>query len=125
KNAPHFDDTCPEDLLEFLQHVERMMEIDKTPAGEKNKFLVRYTALETGRQWRAFDSYSKPYTVFRKEVIQNYPCAWEHSRGTIRTFHCTLDSYANGSIEISDQDNLFKLIRALSVQVQKLLVPPA
>ncbi|KAJ7022287.1 hypothetical protein C8F04DRAFT_920470, partial [Mycena alexandri] len=125
KDAPHFDDTRPEELLEFLEHVERMMEIDKTPAGEKNEFLVRYTVLETGRQWRAFDSYLKPYTVFRKEVIQNYPCAWEESRGSVRTFHSTLDSYANGSIEISHRNNLFKLIRALSVQVQKLLVPPS
>ncbi|KAJ7017982.1 hypothetical protein C8F04DRAFT_1199661 [Mycena alexandri] len=58
RDAPHFDDTRPEELLEFLEHFERMMEIDKTPAGEKNEFLVR------------------------KELIQNYPCAWEESRGS-------------------------------------------
>ncbi|KAJ7019394.1 hypothetical protein C8F04DRAFT_1197743 [Mycena alexandri] len=37
KNAPHFDDTLPEELPQFLEQIERMMEIDETPVGEKKK----------------------------------------------------------------------------------------
>ncbi|KAJ7034356.1 hypothetical protein C8F04DRAFT_927277, partial [Mycena alexandri] len=125
RNAPHFNDTLPEELPQFLEQIEWMMEMDKTPVGEKNEFLVRYTARETGSQWRALDSYSKSYQEFRKEVIQNYPRAWESSRGSVRTLYRILESYLDGTIKVSDQDNLFRLIRALNVQVQKLLVPPA
>ncbi|KAJ7017755.1 hypothetical protein C8F04DRAFT_910836, partial [Mycena alexandri] len=123
--APHFNDTLPEELPQFLEQIERMMEMDKTPVGEKNEFLVRYTARETGSQWRTLDSYSKSYQEFRKEVIQNYPRAWESSRGSVRTLYHILESYLDGTIKVSDQDNLFRLIRALNVQVQKLLIPPA
>ncbi|KAJ7041103.1 hypothetical protein C8F04DRAFT_1177314 [Mycena alexandri] len=117
KNAPHFDDTLPEELPQFLEQIERMMEIDETPVGE-NKQVSSQISCTGNRQ-------PVTYQEFRKEVIQNYPRAWESSRGSVQTLYRILKSYSDGTIKVSDQDNLFRLIRALNVQVQKLLVPPA
>jgi len=125
ENAPHFDDARPEDLPQYLEDIERMMEIDETPEDKKNAFLTRYAIFHCAREWRAFHSYRKSYKEFKKEVIDNYPSAGESPRGSLRKLDEILRSYPTGGITITEQEKLYRLIRALNVEVTKLLAPPA
>ncbi|KAJ6608051.1 hypothetical protein B0H10DRAFT_1955712 [Mycena sp. CBHHK59/15] len=87
--------------------MERMMEIDQTAPGEKNEFLTLYALAKPAEQWRKFETYSKSYEEFKKEVIKNYP-----------------SSFPDNGIEIGAQDQLIKLIREMNSEVSRLLVVP-
>lgn len=120
RNAPRFDDDEPEELPQFLMHMERMMELAKTKDDEKNAFLVRYAHRRPAEEWKKFESYEKSYKKFKKEIIENYPTSKDTERGSIRKLNKVMKTFDAEDIEISDADELMKLIRAMNVEVSKL-----
>ncbi|KAJ7764959.1 hypothetical protein DFH07DRAFT_916456 [Mycena maculata] len=124
KNAPRFDDEKPEELPQFLEDMERMMDIEKTEAAEKNEFLVRYAFQKPAEQWRKFKSYKKTYEEFKKEVLENYPTAQAHKRGSLRKLLKIMKGYDDADLTMDDADEVMKLIREMNVEVDKLMVDP-
>jgi hypothetical protein len=122
KNAPRFDDNEPEELLPFLESVERMMELSGTPAGEKNAFVTRYLNHETRLQWEDFDSFRSAYKDFKKEILANYPSAVDTERGSLKKLKNILKKYDDADIGQSDQDELMQLARRMQKEANKLLV---
>lgn len=66
----------------------------------------------------------KTYKEFKKEEIDNYPSVRDSLRGSLRQLRSILEPYPEGTITFADQDELFRLIRAMNVEVTKLLAPP-
>ncbi|KAJ7466128.1 hypothetical protein FB451DRAFT_1019512, partial [Mycena latifolia] len=124
KNAPRFDDEKPEELPQFLEDMERMMEIESTEAAKKNEFLVRYAFQKPAEQWKKFKTYSKSYEEFKKEILENYPTAQTHKRGSMRKLLKIMKAYDDGDITMDDADEVMKLIREMNVEVDKLMVDP-
>lgn len=121
KNAPRFNDEEPEELPQFLDYMERMMELGETPEAEKNKFLVRYAERRPALEWKRFKSYAKSHAEFKKEIMDNYPDAKDNERGSIRKLRKILKQFDDEEIEIGDVGELMKLSRAMTVEVEKLL----
>ncbi|KAJ7743807.1 hypothetical protein B0H16DRAFT_1727520 [Mycena metata] len=109
KNAPRFDDEKPEELLEFLENMERMMALAETPAREKNAFVVRYAYRRPAEEWKRFESYKQVYAKFKKEILSNYPSAKDSERGSMRKLLKSLKNFENEDIAITDTDELMKL----------------
>ena len=121
KNAPRFDGEHPDDLLQFLDHIERMMELEATPADKKNAFVARYTERRTGNEWRSFASFSKSYADFKKEILENYPSSVDTERGSLRKLRKQLAHFEPGDITQEDNDDVMALIRVFSAEGAKLI----
>jgi hypothetical protein len=121
KNAPRFDDEKPEELLQFLDHVERMMALEETDDGDKNAFVVRYALRKPAEEWKRFESYKETYEKFKKEILENYPGATDTTRGSMRVLRKLLKGFDDEDISVSDVDELMKLSRTMNVEAVKLL----
>ncbi|KAJ7115587.1 hypothetical protein C8R43DRAFT_1138044 [Mycena crocata] len=121
RNAPRFDDDEPETLIQFLENIERMMEIEQTPADEKNAFLCRYALPRPRREWKIFESFGSTYEAFKKEILANYPSAREDDRGSIKKLNSILRKFEDGDLTLEDADGVMKLCRQMNVEVIKLL----
>lgn len=121
RNAPRFDDDEPEELPQFLEYMERMMELDKTEDNDKNAFIVRYALRRPAKEWKKFESYTKSYKEFKKEILENYPAARDSKKGSIRVLNKALREFDSEDISEADADELMKLIRAMNVETSKLL----
>ncbi|KAJ6611732.1 hypothetical protein B0H10DRAFT_1952854 [Mycena sp. CBHHK59/15] len=124
KNTPRFDEEKPEELPQFLEDMERMMELEQTPAGQKNAFITRYALQKPAEHWRRFESFTKVYEEFKKEIIENYPVVKDYARGSLRKLTRLLKGFTDGEIDIQEQDDLMKLVREMNVEVTKLLKAP-
>ncbi|KAF8129414.1 hypothetical protein K438DRAFT_1789171 [Mycena galopus ATCC 62051] len=122
RNAPKFDDDTPEDLTQFLEAVERMMELAETPDDEKNAFIVRYTLLKMRNLWKRFDTFTKTYDEFKKEILNNYPSAMDTEWGTGKKLSKVLKTFNDEDIGSENQDELMKLAREMHQKAAKLLV---
>ncbi|KAJ7720650.1 hypothetical protein B0H16DRAFT_1792696 [Mycena metata] len=122
KNAPRFDDEKPEELNEFLENMERMMEIAATDAKDKNAFVVRYAMRGPAEEWKRFDSYGESYEKFKKEILANYPNAKESEKGSMRKLLKRLKDFDEEDIDITDPDELMRLARVMNLEASKLLV---
>lgn len=120
-NAPRFDDDQPEELPQFLEHIERMMELAEIPADQKNTFVVRYACRRPAIEWKQFDSYKLSYKRFKKEILENYPAAKDSERGSIRGLKKALKEFGRGEISLFDRYELMKLARSMNVEGSKLL----
>ncbi|KAJ7635233.1 hypothetical protein FB45DRAFT_743028 [Roridomyces roridus] len=120
RNAPTFDGEKTSDLLEFLDHMERMMELAGTPDDQKNAFIVRYTKRRVTNQWKSLRSYSGGYEAFKKELIKNYPSAQEDNIGSVRQLEKILREYQPEEVHFEDYEDVMNLIRELNVEVPKL-----
>ncbi|KAJ7444515.1 hypothetical protein FB451DRAFT_1189612 [Mycena latifolia] len=107
KNAPRFDDEKPEELPQFLEDME-----------------LRYAFQKPAEQWKKFKTYSKSYEEFKKEILENYPTAQTHKRGSMRKLLKIMKAYDDGDITMDDADEVMKLIREMNVEVDKLMVDP-
>lgn len=121
KNAPRFDDEKPEELTQFLDHVERMMALEETPDGEKNEFVVRYAMKGPADEWKAFKTFTKSYKKFKREILENYPSAIDSKQGSVRKLTKILKTFPDGDIELEDADDLMKLARQMNTEAAKLL----
>ncbi|KAJ6589586.1 hypothetical protein B0H19DRAFT_894904, partial [Mycena capillaripes] len=121
RNVPRFDDEHPEELLQFLEHMERMMTLEETDAKDKNAFIVRYALRRPAEEWKRFDSYTESYEKFKKEILENYPGAMDSERGSMRKLKKVLREFEEGDITVSDPDELIKLSRAMNLEASKLL----
>lgn len=121
KSAPSYSDDEPEKLLQFLDHMERMMEIAGTVESAKNAFVVRYVERRVAEQWKKFDSFTESYIKFKKEILENYPDAKNSERGSIKKLKNILNDFDAEEIGLGDSEELMKLIRAMKVEVDKLL----
>ncbi|KAJ6603851.1 hypothetical protein B0H10DRAFT_1957656 [Mycena sp. CBHHK59/15] len=104
--------------------MERMMDIEGTEADKKNAFIVRYVFQKPAEQWRKFKTYTKSYEEFKKEILENYPTAGTHKRGSMRKLLKILKRYDDGDLTMDDADDVMKLIREMNVEVDKLMVDP-
>ncbi|KAJ7606698.1 hypothetical protein FB45DRAFT_1040941 [Roridomyces roridus] len=120
RNAPSFDGAKSSDLLQFLEHMDRMMELAGTPDDQKNVFIVRYTTRRVSAQWKSLHSYNEGYEVFKKEIIKNYPSAQEDDLGSVRRLEEILKEYELEEIHFKDYEDVMGLIRELNVEVPKL-----
>ncbi|KAJ7613472.1 hypothetical protein FB45DRAFT_1036408 [Roridomyces roridus] len=121
KNAPSFSDEEPKKLLQFFDHMERMMEIAGTVDGAKNTLLLRYVDRQVAEQWRKFASFKGPYTKFKNEILENYPEARNSERGSIKKLKNILSEFDSEEIGLNDSEELMKLVRAMNVEVDKLM----
>jgi hypothetical protein len=122
RNAPHFDSTKPEDLQQFLDHMESLMEKAKTPQDEKKGKLVRYADYTSKREWMSLPSYrSGSYDDFIKEIIAHYPSIRDSEKGSVSQLNKLLARFPARSICMDDQDELMDFIRPLQVQVKRLI----
>lgn len=121
KNAPRFDDEDPEELQQFLENVERMMEIEGTADKDKNAFVVRYTTHKTRELWKQFATYGGAYKDFKKEILANYPSAIDNERGSTLKFRKALKKFDADDIGTTDQDELMKLSREMLLEAKKLM----
>ncbi len=120
KNAPRFDDENPEELPQFLEHIERMMELEETPETEKNVFVCRYANRKTREEWKQLETYTKSYKEFKKEIFENYPSSVDRMKGSMLKLRRILDEFVDGDISISDPDELMKLTRSMNAESSKL-----
>ncbi|KAJ6576316.1 hypothetical protein B0H10DRAFT_1963512 [Mycena sp. CBHHK59/15] len=93
--------------------MERMMDIEGTEADDKNTFI-----------WRKFKTYTKSFEESKKEILENYPTARTHKRGSMRKLLKILKRYDDGDLTMDDADNVMKIIREMNVEVDKLMVDP-
>ncbi|KAJ6471050.1 hypothetical protein C8R45DRAFT_1104747 [Mycena sanguinolenta] len=121
KNAPWFDDDKPEELQQFLENVERMMEIEGTADKDKSAFIIRYTTHKMRELWKQFTMYSGPYQDFKKEILANYPSAIDNEHGSTRKFKKVLKKFDEDDIGAADQDELMKLSWEMLLEVSKLM----
>lgn len=121
KNAPRFDDENPDELPQFLEHVERMMELEETADADKNAFVCRYTSRKTREEWKRFESYAKSYKEFKKEILENYPSSVDRAKGSMLKLRRILSEFPDGDISMSDQDELMKLTRQMNSEASKLM----
>ncbi|KAF8209862.1 hypothetical protein K438DRAFT_1753486 [Mycena galopus ATCC 62051] len=121
RNALKFDDDTPEDLTQFSEAVEWMMELAETPDDEKNAFIVRYTVLKTRNLWKRFETFTKTYDEFKKEILNNYPSAIDTEWGTVKKLRKVLKKFDNEDIGSEDQDELMKLAWEMHLEAAKLL----
>jgi hypothetical protein len=121
KNAPRFDDENPDELPQFLEYVERMMELEETADAEKNAFVCRYTSRKTREEWKRFETYDKSYKEFKKEILENYPSSVDRAKGSMLKLRRILSEFPDGDISMSDQDELMKLTRQMNSEASKLM----
>jgi hypothetical protein len=63
RNAPHFDSSKPEELQQFLDHMDFLMDKAQTPPeeGKKDK-LASYADYTSKREWMSLPSYQREAT---------------------------------------------------------------
>ncbi|KAJ6474172.1 hypothetical protein C8R45DRAFT_935577 [Mycena sanguinolenta] len=122
RNAPHFDSNKPEELQQFLDHMESLMEKAKTPRDEKKGKLVRYADYTSKREWMSLPSFQDgSYEDFIKEILSHYPSVRDSERGSISQLNKLLSQFSAKGIGMDDQDELMDLIRPLQLQVKRLI----
>ncbi|KAJ7062388.1 hypothetical protein C8F01DRAFT_986596 [Mycena amicta] len=122
KNAPRFDDAKPDELPWFLDSIERIMDLAKTDADDKNEFIIRYVVPRVADEWKYFDSFkTKKYADFKKEILENYPDAVKKANGSLRKLQRDLEEFEDGDIGMDDDGQLRKLIRVMTGEVKKLM----
>ncbi|KAF8144058.1 hypothetical protein K438DRAFT_1993215 [Mycena galopus ATCC 62051] len=98
------------------------MELAETQDDEKNAFVVCYTVLKTRNLWKRFETFTKAYDEFKKEILNNYPSAIDTERGTVKKLRKALKTFDDEDIGSEDQDELMKLTREMHLEAAKLLV---
>ncbi|KAJ6464964.1 hypothetical protein C8R45DRAFT_1174291, partial [Mycena sanguinolenta] len=122
QNAPHFDSNKPEELQQFLDHMESLIEKAKTPRDEKKGKLVRYADYTSKREWMSLPSFQDgSYEDFIKEILSHYPSVRDSERGSISQLNKLLSQFSAKGIGMDDQDELMDLIRPLQLQVKRLI----
>ncbi|KAF8144737.1 hypothetical protein K438DRAFT_1782606 [Mycena galopus ATCC 62051] len=97
------------------------MELAETPDDEKNAFIDRYTVLKPRNLWKRFETFTKTYDEFKKEILDNYPSAIGTERGTVKKLRKVLKTFDDEDIGLEDQDELMKLSRETHLEAAKLL----
>lgn len=122
RNAPHFDSSKPEELQQFLDHMDSLMDKAATPEEGKKDKLVSYADYNSKREWMSLPSYQKgSYEDFVKDIINHYPSIRDSEKGSISILNKLLVKFANRSISMEDQDELMDLIRPMQAQVKRLV----
>ncbi|KAJ6505278.1 hypothetical protein C8R45DRAFT_1091013 [Mycena sanguinolenta] len=121
KNALRFDDSTPEELPQFLENIERMMNVVGTAAADKNAFGVRYTTYKTREPWKEFAAYSSAYEDFKQEILANYSSTIDSDHGSTRKLRMVLKKLEEEDIGPADQDELMRLCREMSLEANKLM----
>ncbi|KAJ7625982.1 hypothetical protein FB45DRAFT_702602, partial [Roridomyces roridus] len=121
-NAPHFNSDKPEQLQQFLDHMEMLMTIAGTAVDKKKEKLVSYADYTAKREWQSLPSFTAgSFKDFIMDILGHYPSIRDLESGSISNLNKLLDRFPNKRISVDDQDDLLSLVRPMQAQV-KLLV---
>jgi len=126
KNAPKFELDKSHELLRFFERMDDWFSEEGIQGDtERKKRLVRYTDVETERQWKALPEFTAgTYEALKAKLLMLYPRAEELGRGSVDNLKKKMRGI--GEIGVNDRDTLLSLIRIVTAELSKLkdITPP-
>ena len=120
--APSYDRSRPEELLRYIEDVEKEMDRVRIESDDERKDWLRYYADQrTADEWTVLETYGldNGYDEFKEEIISHYPEATDSLQGSV----ARLDRLCNKATPLT-HENLsaaLEFIRGFKFEGRKLL----
>jgi len=72
RRAPDFDSRNPEELTEFLEEFEELVEKFGLVTREKTKMVLKYMDKKTKQFWKRLEGYGDDYVKLKRKIIGAY-----------------------------------------------------
>jgi len=120
RDAPKFELDKSHELLRFFECMDDWFSEEGIQGNTKRKKrLVRYTDVETERQWKALPEFTAgTYEALKAKLLMLYPKAEELGQGSVDNLKKKMQGI--GEIGVNDRDTLLALIRIVTAKLSKL-----
>ena len=126
KNAPFFDPSKLEELLQFFERIKDWFsEENISNDDDKKQHIVRYLDPDSEVQWKALPKFTVgAFQVFKDKVMAAYPQVEEVTKGSISALKRKIKQVS--PIATDKHNDLGLLIRIMTAEIVKLkkITPP-